>query len=86
MEKQNWKFKLGLVLVIISTLIFASLLLLPFLDTTDKNKIAISTVIVIIGEVLFWCGGLLLGRQIIDKYKTYLNPKNWFNRQKKNGT
>ncbi len=31
-------------------------------------------------------GGLLLGRQLFDKYKSYLNPKNWLNRLKKNGT
>lgn len=86
MDKQDWKFKLGLVLVILSTLTFALLLVMPLFDTTDKNKIIYSTVTVIIGEILFWSGGLLLGKQVIDKYKTYLNPKNWFDRSKKNGT
>lgn len=86
MDKANWKYKVGLVLVILSTLIFASLLFIPFLDTSDKNKIFITTVTIIVAEVLFWSGGLLLGRQLFDKYKSYLNPKNWFKRQKKNGT
>ena len=86
MDSRDWKFKLGLVLVIGSTLIFTLLLVIPLLNTTDKNKILLSTLIVIVGEVLFWCGGLLLGKQIIDKYKNYLNPKNWFDRSKKNGT
>ena len=85
LEKHNWKFKLGSVLVIVSTLIFVFLLFIPFIETTDKNKVFITTTSVIVAEILFWTGGLLLGIKIIDKYKSYLNPKNWFTR-KKNGT
>ncbi len=82
MEHTNWKYKVGLVLVIISTLIFAFLLIIPFLNTSDKNKIFISTVTIVIAEALFWSGGLLLGRQLFDKYKSYLNPRNWFKTKK----
>ena len=71
-------------LVIVSTLIFAFLLLIPFIDTTDKNKVFITTACVIVAEILFWTGSLLLGKQIIDKYKSYLNPRNWF--KKKGGS
>jgi len=81
MEKKNWKFKLGIMLIIISTLFFALLLALPFLDTSDKNKIIISTVIIVIGELLFWSGSFFVGRQLVDKYKAYLNPKKWFTRK-----
>jgi hypothetical protein len=86
MENQNWKVKLGLVLVIISTLTFAFLLFIPLLDLTDKQKIFVTTATIIIGEILFWTGGFLIGRQLFDKYKAYLNPKNWFSGTKKNGT
>ena len=82
MEQTNWKYKVGLVLVIISILFFAFLLIIPFLDTSDKNKIFISTVTIVISEALFWSGGLLLGRQLFDKYKSYLNPRNWFKTKK----
>lgn len=84
MEKSNWKYKVGLVLVIVSIPIFLFLLFIPFLDTSDKNKIFISTVTIVIAEVLFWSGGLLLGRQLFDKYKSYFNPGNWFKTKKKN--
>lgn len=56
MDKKNWKFRLGIVLIIVSCLFFALLLAIPFLDTTDKNKIVISTVFIVIGELLFWSG------------------------------
>ena len=84
MEKRNWKFKLGIVLIIVSTLIFALLLALPFIETTDKNKIFISTFIVVTGEIFFWVGSFFVGRQIVDKYKSYINPKKWFSRKKNN--
>jgi hypothetical protein len=83
MEKKNWKFRLGLALIIISCLVFVLLIALPFLEITDKNKIIISTVIIVIGEVLFWSGSFLLGRELIDKYKAYLHPKKWFKRRNK---
>jgi uncharacterized membrane protein len=86
MDKANWKFKTGLVLVIFSTIIFAFLIFIPLLNTTNKNKIFITTVTVVVGEVLFWTGGLLLGQQMFDKYKSYLNPTNWFNRKNKNNS
>ena len=78
MDKSNWKYKIGLVLIIVSTLIFAFLLFIPFLATSDKDKILITTVTIVIAEILFCSGGLLLGRQLFDKYKSYLNTKNWF--------
>lgn len=43
-----------------------------------KTKITLSTISLIIGEVLFWSGGILLGKELFGKYKSYFNPKNWF--------
>ncbi len=81
MESNNWKYKLGLSLIILSTLIFASLLIIPFLKIDNTNKISFTTIIIIIGEITFWTGGLLVGKEILSKYKSYLNPKNWFKKK-----
>ncbi len=48
------------------------------------TKITISTISLIIGEVLFWLGGIMVGKELFSKYKTYLNPKNWFKKADKN--
>ncbi len=45
------------------------------------TKITISTISLIIGEVLFWLGGIMVGKELFSKYKTYLNPKNWLKKQ-----
>lgn len=79
MESKNWKIKLGIILVIFSCILFLSLPLIPFLQT--ENKVTITTVTFIIAEITFWSGGILLGKELFSKYKSYLNPKNWFTKR-----
>jgi hypothetical protein len=83
MKKYNWKIKLGAVLIIFSAPIFLSLLLIPFLNIENKVKISLSTIIFIIGEIVFWSGGLLVGKELFNKYKSYFNPKNWFKKNER---
>ena len=82
MIKRNWKLKLGIALMVLSAPVFLSLLIIPFLNDDNKTKISISTVIIVIGEITFWSGGLLVGKELFSKYKSYFNPKNWFNKNK----
>ena len=79
--QKNWKFKTGIALIGISTLLFLSILGVPFLDVANKVKIAATTVLIILGEITFWVGGFLLGKEILNKYKAYLNPKTWFKKK-----
>ena len=81
MGKYNWKLKLGIGLLISSAFIFLSLVLIPFLNVENKIKISLTTIIIIIGEIVFWSGGLLVGKELFSKYKSYLNPKNWFKKK-----
>lgn len=79
--QKNWKFKTGITLIIISTLLFTSLLAVPFLGIAGKTKITISTIAVILGEITFWVGGILLGKELFNKYKSYFNPMTWFKKK-----
>ncbi len=49
-----------------------------------KTKITISTVSLVVGEVLFWVGGILVGKELFSKYRSFLNPKKWFKKVDKN--
>ena len=82
LRKYNWKFKLGLVIIVLSVLLFLFLPVIPFLNFNDKTKVTISTVVFIIAEITFYTGGFLLGKELFSKYKSYLNPKNWFKKKK----
>jgi len=79
--QKNWKFKTGLSLIILSTLLFISLLAVPFINVDGKTKITISTITIVLGEVTFWVGGILLGKELFNKYKAFLNPKIWFKKK-----
>ena len=68
--------------MIISVPLFLSLPVIPFLDWETKTKVATSTVLLVAGEVLFWSGGILVGKELVTKYKSFLNPRNWFKKSK----
>jgi hypothetical protein len=79
-KNRNWKFKLGLLMVLTSLIFFALLVIIPLLNIANDKKIWFSTLSFITAEVLFYTGGFLLGKEMFSKYKSYLNPKNWFNK------
>jgi hypothetical protein len=82
MEKKKWKFKLGIVLILISVIIFLTLFAMPFIPIGTKSKITISTVLIISGETMFWVGTILIGKEVWNKYKSYLKSGEWLNRKK----
>ena len=81
MRKYNWRLRLGIAIVVVSVLLFLSLPVIPFLALDNKTKITISTIVFIAAEVTFYGGGFLVGKELLSKYKAYLNPKNWFKRK-----
>ena len=78
MKKNNWIIKLGIFLIILCIPFFLFIPVIPFLEMETATKITVSTVSLIIGEVLFWVGGILVAKELFTKYKSYFNPKNWF--------
>ena len=83
-SKYNLKFKLGIIIIVVSVLLFLSLPVIPFLPIESKTKITISTIVFIVAEITFYGGGFLLGKELFTKYKSYLNPKKWFKRKPEN--
>ena len=81
MGKNNWKLRLGIFLIILSVILFLFLPVVPFLAIDNKTKVSASTIIFVLAELTFWSGGLLVGKELFSKYKSYLNPKNWFNKK-----
>jgi VIT1/CCC1 family predicted Fe2+/Mn2+ transporter len=79
---KNGRIKLGIFLMIFSGVFFAATFIIPFFDIPNKTKVIASTASLIMMEVVFWGGGLLVGKELFTKYKQNLNPKNWFKKQK----
>ena len=64
--------------MVFSGVFFAATLIIPFFDLPTKTKVAASTISFILMEIVFWAGGLLVGKELFIKYKKQLNPFNWF--------
>ncbi len=81
MDKKNWQIKLGIFLMLFSGVFFAATFIIPLFDLPTKTKVIASTTSFILMEVVFWGGGLLVGKELFRKYKSKLNPKNWFKKK-----
>lgn len=64
--------------MIFSGVFFAATLVFPLTSLPVKTKIIASTVSFVLMEVVFWAGGLLVGKELFVRYKRQLNPVNWF--------
>jgi len=68
---------LGILLVIFSFVAYGFLLALPFLTLSAAGKLALAPALVASGEAAFWIGGALLGKELVARYKRYVNPRSW---------
>lgn len=80
-SKNTLQFKIGLVLIIVSSIVYALLLVIPFLKVTASLKLTLVPGIIIIGEITFWAGALFLGKELVRKYRSYFNPLKWIKRK-----
>jgi hypothetical protein len=66
--------KLGLVLIIISFLPWLIIaVIVPFLPISLAQKAILVPALLVLAEVLFWPGTLLVGKEVVQKYRRYLN-------------
>ncbi len=70
---------IGIRLIVLSFLFYGLLLfVLPFLPLATQVKVAVSPVLVGLGEASFWIGGALVGKEVVARDKPYLNPCTWW--------
>lgn len=74
----NWNKRIGIALIVLSFVFYGLIPLLPFLPLNTSTKVAAAPILALLGELVFWPGGALLGREVVEKYKARLNPCNWF--------
>ena len=81
----SWKRRLGFLLIILSSLLYGCLLLVPMTPFSAKGKVALSSLLVVSGEASFWIGGLILGREAIGRWRGALDPRRWIRRRDERG-
>lgn len=78
LNKKNFQARLGIFLMIFSGVFFGLSFVIPMLGLEAKTKVIGVAASLILMEVVFWLGGLLVGKELFKKYKSYLNPVGWF--------
>ncbi|MFE6707207.1 transporter suffix domain-containing protein [Bacillus thuringiensis] len=76
-QKKPLLFKIGIGLLIIYVLLWGSTLIIPFTSLSTQVKTIVIPGCIVIGEILFLIGAVFVGKEVVAKYKKYLNPKNW---------
>jgi short-subunit dehydrogenase len=77
-EKKNLILKkIGIFLVVMSFVLYILLLGVPVLKVDLLCKAAITSSFMVISEIIWWTGVLILGKEVASKYRKFLNPKNW---------
>jgi hypothetical protein len=73
---------IGIILISLSVLIYLMVFAVPFLPLTLVQKGLIVPSLIIAGEIAWWAGVVVLGKQLITRYKKYLDPRSWFSGKK----
>lgn len=71
MMQQGFRKWLGLGLIAASFAFYGGLLLVPFAPFSTSGKILLSSLLVICGEGSFWIGVLILGKQVVSRYRSF---------------
>lgn len=82
MDIKKWKFKFGIILISTSVVFFLIIFALPFISMDTKVKIALSTTLIVVGELSFWVGTILIGKDVYLKFKEKLKSGEWLEKKK----
>lgn len=70
-------FKIGVVLLIATGLLWLGVAVVPFLPIEASMKVGAAGALLVAGEVAFWLGAILTGKEFVAKYKHRLDPRSW---------
>ena len=79
--KLSLAFKVGVGLIIFSTLKYVALIGIPFLSYSRNTKLIIGSGFIVAAEIMFWVGAIFVGKAVVEKYKNYLNPLKWLKKK-----
>lgn len=69
---------LGWTILAVSAVLWAAVVVVPFLPLSGVQKIWAAGALAVAGEVAFWISAVVLGREAVRRYRSLLNPRNWF--------
>jgi hypothetical protein len=72
---RRWRPWHRVVLLVVPGALYAAV---PFLPLTTAQKLGLCAGLVVAAEVVFWGAALCLGKEVISRYRSLLDPRAWF--------
>ena len=76
-SRSKWGRTLGISLIVFSCLAYGVILSLPLPSLAGQVKLALASLLLGMGEASFWIGGVLLGKELVMRFRSYLCPCRW---------
>ncbi|QPC45595.1 transporter suffix domain-containing protein [Mangrovibacillus cuniculi] len=78
--KNNWKkylYRTGITLIVLSTVLWILLVVIPFLPLTNHQKALGISLSLLVAEIFFWIGAILVGKEVAGKMRRFFLPRYW---------
>lgn len=73
--KRTWL--LVFLLVVVPSVLYTAVPAVPFLPVSTGTKVLLASGLVVLAEAIFWGTALLLGKEIVSRYRRFLDPRGW---------
>ena len=80
-QGRDRKLLLIFFLVVVPGLFYAAVLGVPFLPLGTGTKIWLSAALVVAAEGTFVVSALVLGKEVVSRYRRSLDPRAWFRKK-----
>ena len=69
---------LGIALLVAAVVFWVAVPAVLLIPLSAEQKVWTGSAFVVLGEVAFWAAALVLGREVFRRYRTFLDPRGWF--------
>lgn len=76
-KKKTIFYTIGMVLLISTIPLWVIPIIVPFTSLSVGLKGGIITASLLIAEIMFWVGAVLVGKEVVAKFKSYFSLKRW---------
>jgi hypothetical protein len=74
-RKRNGTRLLGIVLLVAAILFWVATPAVVFFPLSAGQKVWVGSAFLVVGEVAFWVAAVLLGREMVRRYRRFLDPR-----------
>ncbi len=75
-----------MLLFVLSCILYGVALVIPFTSLPTNTKVIMASLFAVLGEVAFWVSCIIVGKELIKRYRKYLNPVHWFKKSRDKDT